>query len=35
MGIRVVDDDLWGGIKKGDFTGFSIGGQAYRRPEVS
>lgn len=33
MGIRVVDDDLWGGIKKGDFTGFSIGGAAIRRPE--
>lgn len=35
MGIRVVDDDLWDGIKKGDFTGFSIGGAAYRKPEVS
>lgn len=35
MGIRVVDDDLWDGIKKGDFTGFSIGGAAYRKPEVA
>lgn len=34
MGIRVVDDDVWGRIKKGEFTGFSIGGQAYRRPET-
>lgn len=34
LGIRVVDDDLWSGIKKGDFTGFSIGGQAHRRPEA-
>jgi hypothetical protein len=33
MGIRVVDDELWDGVKKGEFTGFSIGGQAYRKPE--
>lgn len=33
LGIRVVDDDLWGDIKKGSFTGFSIGGQAFRKPE--
>lgn len=32
MGIRVIDDDLWDGVKKGEFTGFSIGGQAYRTP---
>ena len=30
MGIRVVDDDLWTKVKKGEFTGFSIGGSAYR-----
>lgn len=30
MGIRVVDDELWTRVKKGDFTGFSIGGSAYR-----
>lgn len=35
MGIRVVDDDLWTGIKEGSFTGFSIGGAAFRRPEVT
>lgn len=35
MGIRVVDDDLWSGIKKGDFTGFSIGGFASRNPETT
>lgn len=34
LGIRVVDDSLWNGIKKGEFTGFSIGGHAYRRPET-
>jgi hypothetical protein len=38
MGIRVVDDDLWTKVKKGSFTGFSIGGTAYRTeatlPEV-
>lgn len=31
MAIRVVDDDLWEGVKKGDFTGFSIGGIGYRQ----
>jgi len=34
MGIRVVDDALWSSTKKGDFTGFSIGGIAYREPET-
>jgi hypothetical protein len=34
MGIRVVDDGLWTRTKKGDFTGFSIGGSAYRKPEI-
>jgi hypothetical protein len=33
MGIRVVDDDLWSDVKKGTFTGFSIGGAAHRSPE--
>lgn len=33
LGIRVVDDALWSDVKKGDFTGFSIGGDAYRSPE--
>lgn len=32
MGIRVVDDALWTDVKKGSFTGFSIGGTAYRSP---
>lgn len=32
MGIRVVDDDLWQGVKSGSFTGFSIGGAAVRKP---
>lgn len=32
MGIRVVDDGLWADVKKGAFTGFSIGGSAYRTP---
>lgn len=35
LGIRVVDDGLWDSVKKGSFTGFSIGGEAYRTPEVS
>jgi hypothetical protein len=35
LGIRAVDDELWANIKKGEFTGFSIGGQAFRNPEQS
>jgi hypothetical protein len=35
MGIRVVDDELWTSVKKGDYTGFSIGGKAYRKPEAA
>lgn len=34
MGIRVVDDGLWSDVKKGSFTGFSIGGSAQRSPEA-
>lgn len=30
MAIRVRDADLWEAIKRGDFTGFSIGGTAMR-----
>lgn len=33
LAIRVADDDLWDQVKKGDFTGFSIGGAAYRKPK--
>lgn len=34
MAIRVVSDDLWESVKKGEFTGFSIGGRATRtRPD--
>jgi hypothetical protein len=29
---RVVDDELWDGIKKGEYTGYSIGGSAVRKP---
>jgi hypothetical protein len=32
MGVRVVDDALWGAVKKGELTGFSIGGSAVRKP---
>ena len=34
MAVRVVDDELWEAVKRGDFTGFSIGGDAWRTPEV-
>jgi hypothetical protein len=33
LAIRVKDDDLWDSVKKGELTGFSIGGSAIRRPE--
>jgi hypothetical protein len=33
LAIRVKDDDLWDAVKKGELTGFSIGGSAIRRPE--
>ena len=32
MGVRVMDDDLWAAVKKGDLTGFSIGGTAVKTP---
>jgi len=32
MAWRVLDADLWRAIKSGEFTGFSIGGDAIRRP---
>jgi hypothetical protein len=32
MAIRVTDDDLWESVKKGTFTGFSIGGFGCRAP---
>jgi hypothetical protein len=35
MGIRVVDDGLWDDVKKGAFSGFSIGGAAHRSPEIT
>lgn len=32
MVVKVHDDDLWQGIKKGEYTGFSIGGVGRRVP---
>jgi hypothetical protein len=32
MAVRVDDDDLWGQVKSGAITGFSIGGWATRTP---
>jgi DNA adenine methylase len=32
MAVRFVDDDLWTKVKKGEITGFSIGGIASRTP---
>lgn len=32
MKERVVDDQLWESVKKGKYTGFSIGGSAVRKP---
>lgn len=33
LAVRIVDDTLWESVKKGDFTGFSIGGDAIRLPD--
>jgi hypothetical protein len=30
MVVKVMDDELWGAVKSGDLTGFSIGGAAVR-----
>lgn len=35
LAIRVVDDELWGAVKAGSFTGFSIGGTAIRQPDAA
>lgn len=32
MTVKVFDDEIWAGIKRGDLTGFSIGGFAKRIP---
>jgi hypothetical protein len=32
LAVRVLDDELWGQIKAGELTGFSIGGSAVRKP---
>lgn len=33
MAVKVLDDELWGACKKGELTGFSIGGSAVRKPD--
>lgn len=33
LGAIVKDDELWSGVKSGAFTGWSIGGNAVRRPD--
>ena len=33
LAVRVLSDDLWGRVKDGELTGFSIGGSARRVPE--
>ena len=32
MGVKVFDEELWGAIKKGELTGFSMYGHAKRSP---
>lgn len=32
LAVRVTDDQMWLAVKKGDLTGFSIGGSAVRAP---
>jgi DNA adenine methylase len=33
LAVRVLDDALWGQIKAGELSGFSIGGSAVRNPD--
>ncbi len=35
LGVHVIADELWGQVKDGTLTGFSIGGSARRYPEPS
>ena len=35
LGVHVISDELWGQVKDGSLTGFSIGGSARRHPEPS
>ncbi|MBU8900640.1 DNA adenine methylase [Corallococcus sp. M34] len=35
IAVRVLSDELWGRVKDGQLTGFSIGGTARRLPEAS
>lgn len=35
MGVKVLDGALWKACKGGDYTGFSIGGSAIRKPVVA
>ncbi|TQF08513.1 N-6 DNA methylase, partial [Myxococcus llanfairpwllgwyngyllgogerychwyrndrobwllllantysiliogogogochensis] len=35
LAVRVLSDELWGRVKDGQLTGFSIGGTARRLPEAS
>lgn len=30
MAVKVLDEELWEGVKKGEYTGFSIGGRGVR-----
>lgn len=34
MAMRVLDDELWEAVKKGEITGYSIGGDAIRTPDT-
>jgi DNA adenine methylase len=35
LGVRVLSDELWGAVKDGGLTGFSIGGHARKQPETA
>ena len=32
MAVHIANDELWEGVTKGEFTGFSIGGSGIRTP---
>lgn len=35
MGLRIVSDEVWAQVKRGEFTGLSIEGSAVREPEAA
>ena len=32
MAVRILNDEVWSGVKAGTITGFSFGGRGHRKP---